>query len=424
MGNVFQEKLGPKLTAMSKHHYVRAIQSGVMSMIGVTIFSSIMVLLKTPPVSPASTNPIAVAWMNFAANNADWLGVAVEMSMNMYGLIALIGVTYSLAEHFKIDKKNAIIVSIVSFLIVSIKLVPVERAVTISYAYLGSKGLFAAFVISILNCEILRYWETKGPSIKLPDAVPPMVSEPFKALISTIALLSLAVVIRVVCGQFGILFPQLIEAMLKPLLGAADSLLVFVLMIALSRVLWLFGIHGTSIVMSVLSPIMIMNTVENLAAYEAGVALPHTLTFGSLAWQLGMLPAAIAMIMVAKSAQLKSVSKVGIIPSMFMISEPILFGTPFIFNTTLFIPQVVAFSFSAGVGYFLQSTHMIGRNFMTVPWVIPGPFGVYLATLDWKAPLAWFAVLAICILIYLPFIKKYDAKLLKEETEREAEKAA
>lgn len=61
MGNVFQEKIGPKMTAMSKHHYVRAIQSGVMSILGVTIFSSILVLLKTPPVSPASTNPIAVA---------------------------------------------------------------------------------------------------------------------------------------------------------------------------------------------------------------------------------------------------------------------------------------------------------------------------------------------------------------------------
>lgn len=424
MGNVFQEKIGPKMTAMSKHHYVRAIQSGVMSILGVTIFSSILVLLKTPPVSPASTNPIAVAWLNFAANNAEWLGVAVEMAMNMYGLIALIGVTYSLAEHFKIDKKNAIIVTIVSFLIVSIKLVPVERALTISYGYLGSKGLFAAFVMSILNCEILRIWEKKGPSIKLPDAVPPMVSEPFKALISTAAILSLAVMIRVVCGSFGILFPQLIEAILKPLLSAADSLLVFVLLIALSRVLWLFGIHGTSIVMAVLGPIMAMNTVENLAAYEAGLALPHTLTYSMLAWQLGMLPAAIAMIMVAKSAQLKAVSKVGIVPSMFMISEPILFGTPFIFNMTLFIPQVLAFSFAAGMGYFLQSTNIIGRFFMMVPWVIPGPFGVYLSSLDWKAPVAWFAILAVCVLIYLPFIKKYDAKLLKEETEREVEKAA
>jgi PTS system cellobiose-specific IIC component len=410
------DKIIGRITDLSNHRYVKAIQSGVMAMIGITIFAGVITLLKTPPFPADTTNGIGLGWMAFAKANAGWLNLVYQMTTGLYGLLALLGVVCTMAEENNINIKNAVIINLVIYLILSVNLVTADNRTTLDFSYLGSQGLFSAFFVGIFFCEILKLWDKKGPKIKLPEAVPPMVSAPFESLISTCVLLVLGIAIRLVCDQFGFMLPQLVGIILKPLLSASENLVAIVVMIALSRVLWFFGVHGTSIIMAVLSPVMAVNVVENLAAYEAGQALPHVLATGFISWQIGMLPAAIAMLLVCKSAQLKSISRLGIVPSIFMISEPILFGTPFIFNMELLIPHIGAFSFAVGAGYLLQSLNIVGRCFIATPSFMPGPLAMFFATLDWKAAVAYCIIVAVCVLIYLPFIKAYDKKLVDQES--------
>lgn len=425
MGKFFKEKCMPWISKFSEHQYVKAIQQGVMALMSVTIFAGIVSIIKTPPFPADTTNSIALAWMSFAAANVDWLEIVYQVTNGLMAMLAVIGIVTSLCNHYKMQPLNAIIVSMVSFLLVSINLIlknPEMPAAgyVLDFTYLGAQGLFTAIIISIIVVEILRFMAKKGIKIKMPASVPPMVAQPFEAMIASGTVLILMMLIRIVFAQFGLLFPQLIMVLLAPVLQGAESFWTIVLFFMLSRVLWFFGIHGTSIVFAVLMPIMTVNTVANLEAYNAGLPPEHILTSSFIIFQLGMLPAAIAMLIGCKSQQLKTVSKLGIVPSCFMISEPILFGTPFVFNPILFVPHILSFGVSVGMAFLAMDFGLVAKPVFGVPQTVPGPFASFLSTLDWKAVVLWFIILIVCVLIYLPFLKKYDKTLLEQEQAAEA----
>lgn len=429
MGNFFKEKCMPMISAFSEHHYVKAIQQGVMALMSVTIFAGIVSILKTPPFPATSTNAFAIAWMQFAAANQSWLEIVYQMTNGLMAMLAIIGIVTSLCNHYKMQALNPIVVSIVAFMIVSVNLVLKNPQVpaagfVMDFTYLGAQGLFSAMIVGIVTVEILRFMMKKGIKIKMPASVPPMVSQPFEAMIASGAVLILMIGVRIIFGSFGLLFPQLIMVLLSPILSGAENFWTIVLFFALSRVLWFFGIHGTSIVFTVLMPIMTVNTVANLEAYNAGQPVQHILTSSFMVFQLGMLPAAIAMLIVCKSKQLKTVAKLGIVPSCFMISEPILFGTPFVFNPVLFVPHIAAFGVSVGMAYLAMDFGLVGKPIFGTPGTLPGPFAAFLSTLDWRAVVLWFVIVIVCVLIYLPFLKKYDHTLLEQGKAIDAENAA
>ncbi len=66
----------------------------------------------------------------------------------------------------------------------------------INVANLGSGSLFGAIVTAILSVEIYRFFIVKNITIKMPDGVPPEVTNSFMALIPGGAILILFWVIR------------------------------------------------------------------------------------------------------------------------------------------------------------------------------------------------------------------------------------
>lgn len=419
MSNLVQEKIMPAMTSFANSRYVKAIQQGMMGMVGVTIFGGIATLLKNPPITAGTEGGIGGAILSFAAANQPWLEVVYQCTTNLFGILAVIGIVAALCRSYQKDSLNPIIMGLVCFLILSVNLVEYSTGYSVGYhfdiSYLGAQGIFTAIVTGILVVELSRFIENKNIKIKLPESVPPFVAQPFEALISNFIVLCVFIAIRLICGAMGFMFPQIIAKILSPILMASENIFVVILLFALSRVLWFFGVHGTSVILAVLMPIMAMNSVENLAAYNAGTAIPHVLTSSFLTWQIGMLPAAIAMLLVCRSAQLKATARLGIVPSLFMISEPILFGTPFVFNPALFIPHIAAFAWSVGAAYAAMSIGLVTKPIFGTPGQLPGFIAAYLQTFDWKAVVLWFIIVAVAVLIYIPFLKKYDKQLLEQE---------
>lgn len=418
MSNLVQEKIMPAMTNFSNNRYVKAIQQGMMGMVGVTIFGGIATLLKNPPIT-AGTGGIGGAILSFAAANQPWLEVVYQCTTNLFGILAVIGIISALCRSYQRDPLNSIIVGLVSYLILSVNLVEYSTGYSVGYhfdiSFLGAQGIFTAIVTGILVVELSRFIENKNIKIKLPESVPPFVAQPFEALISNFIVICVFVALRLICGAMGFMFPQIIAKILSPILMASENIFVVILLFALSRVLWFFGVHGTSVILAVLMPIMAMNSVENLAAYNAGAEIPHVLTNSFIIWQVGMLPAAIAMLLVCRSAQLKATARLGIVPSLFMISEPILFGTPFVFNPILFVPHIAAFAWCVGAAYFAMSAGWVTKPIFGTPGQLPGFIAAYLQTFDWKAVVLWFIIVAVAVLIYIPFLKKYDKQLLEQE---------
>jgi PTS system cellobiose-specific IIC component len=127
----------------------------------------------------------------------------------------------------------------------------------------------------------------------------------------------------------------------------------------------------------------------------------------------------------SKSKQLKSLGRIALLPGIFNINEPIIFGTPIMLNPFLIIPFMLAPITTALLSYFAMAANMVSRVSTLAPWTFPGPIGAYLATNgDFRAVILVFINIAISTIIYFPFFKLYEKKLVAEEKLNSEKKAA
>ena len=128
------------------------------------------------------------------------------------------------------------------------------------------------------------------------------------------------------------------------------------------------------------------------------------------------------LILFMKSKQLKAVGKASIVPVVFAVNEPLLFGAPMILNPYMFIPFTLAGCFNVCLSkFFIDVVGMNGFSFV-VPWATPAPIGIFISTGFQLIALLFVAVLLIVdAVIYMPFLKAYDKMLCDEETERAGE---
>ena len=104
-----------------------------------------------------------------------------------------------------------------------------------------------------------------------------------------------------------------------------------------------------------------------------------------------------------------------LLPAIFTIVEPVIFGLPIVLNPYLMIPFVLSGVVGAGVGYAMMAMPMFGKFFVNLPWATPsfllGPLG----TGDVKSILIIALVFVLGLIIYLPFWRLYEKKCLEEE---------
>ncbi len=120
----------------------------------------------------------------------------------------------------------------------------------------------------------------------------------------------------------------------------------------------------------------------------------------------------------AKSSYGKTLGRTSIVSSIFNINEPIIFGCPIVLNPVLIPPFIIVPLVNATIAYFAAASGLINRVTSTPPWTLPGPIGAFLATNgDIRAALLNIVLIIISIVIYYPFFKVYDKKMLEEEKE-------
>ena len=222
---------------------------------------------------------------------------------------------------------------------------------------------------------------------------------------------------------YGYSLPTLINLLFQPLLLTSDSVIAVFVYVLILRGLWFFGIHGGNVTGAVMNPILTANMMANIEAYAHGEPIPFIFTrsFADGLLNVGMLPLVIAMLLVCKSAQLKSISKIGLVPAIFSIGEPITFGTPVVLNFKLLIPYLTNFLFDGVAYYLLTDWNFIGKTIVNVPFTLPAPIKAFLCTLDYRAVIVWACLTVINVALFIPFLKSYDNDCLALEMQTEAE---
>ena len=294
---------------------------------------------------------------------------------------------------------------------------------------LGATGLFTGMIIGVLSVELFCFFEKQDAlKIKMPDGVPPMIANTFTALIPAILVGLIFIVVATIFsftpyGSFTQLVYTVIVTPLNSLGGSVWSLVVLILV---QMLLWFFGIHGSNVISGVITAVYLPMATANLEAYAAGKALPNILcntfydTFSGIGGAGGTLSLCIVILLFAKSKQNKTMGKLGIIPGLFTINEPVVFGYPLIMNPLMVIPFILTPVVQTLVAYFSMYIGLVPRfTGVQVPWCMPIILKPLLAG-GWQAAILQVVCIFIGCLIWYTFFKVSDKQRYEQEQSLEA----
>jgi len=391
------------------------------------IVGSFLLVFAFPPFSPETTFGFGQWWLAMSKEYFNEIMTPFNMSMGIMACYISAGIAYNLAQSYKIDAFPCAMLSLMTFLLIA---APMKDG-ALSAGFLGGTGIFTTIIVGIYVTELMRFLKVRNIGIKLPEQVPEKIRQSFNLLIpALVVILTIYPLNLFIQHQFGMLLPEVIMAVFKPLISAADSLPAILFAVFLCHVLWFAGIHGAAIVGGILQPFYLVNLGLNQEALAAGQALPHI--FAEAFWAffivLGGSGATLGLVLLytrSKSAHLRAIGKLGIVPACFNINEPVIFGSPLVMNPILFFPFVVAPMVNATIAWFAATSGLIGKVISLVPWTAPAPIGAAWGA-GWMVSngLLVVALIVIDLLIYLPFFKVYEKQLLEQEAEMAAEMEA
>ncbi|SDQ02637.1 lactose-specific PTS transporter subunit EIIC (plasmid) [Carnobacterium viridans] len=412
------EKMKPFFEKVSRNIYLRSVRDGFIAAMPVVLFSSVFMLIAYVP------NIFGFFW----SENIEALIVKpYDYSMGILGLLVAGTTAKSLTDSFnrnlpknnQINNISTMLAAIVGFLLLSSD--PIEGG--FASGYLGTTGLLSAFLSAFIVVNIYNLFIKNNITIKMPEEVPPNISQTFKDLLpfaaSSLLLLAVDIIIRSIVG---INFAQAVIQMFQPLFTAADGYLGLALIYGAMSFFWFIGIHGPSIVEPAISAIIYLNLDANLRLYQAGEHASHVLTPGAQHFvaTLGGTGATLVVpfmfMILGKSKQNKAIGKASFVPTSFGVNEPILFGAPIVLNPIFFVPFMLAPI--ANIWLFKGFIDLLNMNSFLyfLPWTTPGPVGLVLGT--GFAPLAFLLaiiLLVMDVLIYYPFFKVYDKQMVEKE---------
>lgn len=414
--NKLYEVLGAMSGKLSENIYINAIKDGMLAYMPFTFIASIFLIIAFLPIEPYQNFMQSLFGENFVGN----LAMVNDASLGIGGVLVLLTVSRSLAEKMDINALQIQLTALVSYVL----LVPFganDAGNFISVTFLGAQSIFLSILISIVTCLVYRFIDRKGIKIKMPASVPPAVAAPFESIIPSLVVIILFWLLRLAIDYFnGTSALEIFNAVLgAPLSAAGGSLIGIILVKMFSQLLWFFGIHGDSITNAVMTPILQVLQMENQSASLAG-AVPTNIICQSF-WDsyasIGIIGSIIAICLIARSKRYKEMKKIAMVPYIFNVGEPTLFGIPLMMNVIYFIPFILANIVSILIAYFAMAVGLVPvcTGLAQVPWTTPLLISGYFATGSIMGSLLQLVCLIAVVLIWLPFVKVADRQICDEE---------
>ncbi|HGL1035426.1 TPA: lactose-specific PTS transporter subunit EIIC [Streptococcus pneumoniae] len=414
----FIEKGKPFFEKLSRNIYLRAIRDGFIAGMPVILFSSIFILIAFVPNS----------W------GFKWSDEVVAFLMKPYsysmGILAFLvagttaksltdSVNRSMEKTNQINYMSTLLAAIVGLLMLAAD--PIESG--LATGFLGTKGLLSAFLAAFVTVAIYKVCVKNNVTIRMPDEVPPNISQVFKDVIPfTLSVVSLYALDLLARHFVGASVAESIGKFFAPLFSAADGYLGITIIFGAFAFFWFVGIHGPSIVEPAIAAITYANAEVNLNLLQQGMHADKILTSGTQMFIVTMggtgatLVVPFMFMWLTKSKRNRAIGRASVVPTFFGVNEPILFGAPLVLNPIFFIPFI--FAPIANVWIFKFFIETLGMNSFTanLPWTTPAPLGLVLGTNFQVLSFILAALLIVVdVVIYYPFLKVYDEQILEEE---------
>ena len=413
------EKGKPFFEKISRNKYLRAIRDGFIAGMPVILFSSIFILIAYVP----------NAWgFHWSKDIETFLMTPYSYSMGILAFFVGGTTAKALTDSMNRDLPatnqinfiSTMLASMVGFLLMAAE--PSKDGGFLT-AFMGTKGLLTAFIAAFVTVNVYKVCVKNNVTIRMPDEVPPNISQVFKDLIPfTVSVVLLYGLELIVKGGLGVTVAESIGTLLAPLFSAADGYVGITIIFGAFAFFWFIGIHGPSIVEPAIAAITYANAEVNLNLIQQGMHADKILTSGTQMFIVTMggtgatLVVPFMFMWLTKSKRNRAIGRASVVPTFFGVNEPILFGAPLVLNPIFFIPFI--FAPIANVWIFKFFVDTLGMNSFTsnLPWTTPGPLGIVLGTNFQVLSFILAALLVVVdVIIYYPFVKVYDEQILEEE---------
>lgn len=413
------EKGKPFFEKISRNIYLGAIRDGFLTAMPAILFSSIFIMIAAIPEVFGVTLPEAVS---------TWLWKVYGYSMGIVGLLVAATTARCLAGSMNrrledgksINEVSVMLASIAGFFMLSVEQIDGGFASD----FMGTKGLLASFVAAFLTVNVYKFCVKRDITIRMPKEVPGTISQMFRDVIPfSFAVFGAVLIDLLFRNVFQGSFANTAITALQPLFTAADGYLGIAIIWGAMALFWFVGVHGPSIVEPAIAAIIYANVETNLMLFQNGEQASKVLTvgMGNFVGTMGGTGATLVVpflfMLFARSKQLKAVGKASFVPVIFAVNEPLLFAAPMILNPYFFIPFLLAPIVNVWIFKFFVDVLNMNSFMYVLPWATPAPIGLVLGTgVGVLAVVLALLLIVVDSIIYLPFIKAYDAVLIEEES--------
>lgn len=397
------ESFAPKMNALFSRPWPAAISSAMQRIIPFILVGSLIflynVLYSFFPVLPD-------------------LSALIDYSFGLIALIVAFTMANQVMEQLK-HKEYGNSAGLTAISVLFMATVPFVKNDSLSsfLGTIGPSGIAVGMIVGIFVGAVFHNW-AKLKFLKdsdLPDF--------FKGWINTVIPIVISLgITMIIVFVLKINVTKAILSVFVPLESIAQTLPGFILLCFIPVFFYTMGISSW-LFSAITSPIYLSAIQRNIDAVAQGLPPTEIVTnetIFTLAFiTMGGMGATLALnlwMMFSKSTRLKTLGKIFIVPSIFNINEPIMFGAPVVFNPLLMLPAWISAIVGPIYVWILMSTGLLSIPAELV-WVgqIPAPFSSVMVTQDWRALLWWVLLLAIYLVIWYPFFKVYEREILVED---------
>ena len=404
--------LTPLANKMDKQVHLSAIKKSMVALTPLLIIGSFCLIPEAIPNMIGESHPISV-WI---LNNLDIIYIPYNVGMALMSVYVTAFIAYHLANSYKQDVPGSISMAMIAYLMMAVQY---TEDGGIDTTFFGPKGLFASMFAAIIAVELFRWCKNKHFTIKMPESVPDFVSRSFEMIPISVIIIGFFLIVRIICvNVFNTMPPLIFTNLLSPLVGSMDNPFAYTFLRMLQCLLFFFGIHP-SVLSPITSPISTQFLAENIANYQAGVEMTHFFTpgpesaFGNFTGT-GVTFGLVLWCLLSKNKALKQIGGVALIPALFGINEPILFGAPIVLNPVFFIPYVICGGIIGSLGGWAQYLGIMSCSFFTPPYV--GVFlEGYLTNMDFMSIVVNAVQMILSIIVWYPFFKMYEQRYGKQD---------
>lgn len=414
----FNEVLGTAAMRINNNKYLGAVKSTFTIYMPFIIIGSFALLFNIVLTSP-TTGLAQFAPFQFLTSLQPAFTAINFATMSIMSLAIVTILGYSLARYNRINEIVGGIVALASYVIVVPQSIPtvvdgVDTTVNaLPTSSMDASGLFIGMFLTILVIEFFTFLSKFDRlKIKMPETVPTGIVNSFNLLLPIlITTVTVSVLSRLFVNATGLYLNQFIYNIVQaPLEAMVQSPAGIMLLVFISQLFWLIGIHGGLVISPIRNPLLIAALAANIEAYQNGQAPTEPVTMGF--WMAFIvvggagltLSLASAILLTSKREDERAIAKLSFVPGLFGISEPMVFGTPLVLNPVYAIPFAFGSSIAAGIGLFFHSIGFLQPNVVDVPFGIPLILNAFLGY-GWQGVVVQLLIVGLGVLFYLPFVR-------------------